>query len=136
MRGKKEVVKKTQKVKDVPAWVKKEVKRIEKLKARATSGKRKRKRASAKYIKGVLSAVQHVSKTGKDKFMEDKGFDDSIRTSGSAPIASGNYSEVRFQKENGVMNAKKKGRAKSVGGVSKPKVEVKEDPNLWVVYKK
>ena len=32
--------------------------------------------------------------------MEDRGFDDSIRTSGSAPIAPGNYSKVRFQKEN------------------------------------
>ena len=59
--------KRVKKEKGVLGWVKREVKRIEKLKERAFSGKRKRKIASAKYIKDVLSAAQHVSKTDKSK---------------------------------------------------------------------
>ena len=50
-------------------------------------------------MKGVPSALQHVSKTSKDKIMEDRGFDDCIRTSGSAPIAAGYYSKSDFRKK-------------------------------------
>ena len=95
------------------------MKRIEKIKARVASGKRKKKTASAKYIKGVLSAVQHVSATGKDKIMEDRGFDDGLRTSGKAPIGRGNYSKVRYNKDYHVV--KKKGRRQSLGGGVKSK---------------
>ena len=95
------------------------MKRLEKLGAKAASGaKRKKGRASVKFIKGVVSAAQHEL---KDK--ETRGFDDQLRTSGARPIGSDHYAQVRFNTALGKEVAKGRGkeRGKSLGGVAKAK---------------
>ena len=53
----------------------------------------------------------------------NRGFDDEPRRSGAAPIAPGNYKQVRFRKALGeaVIKGRKKGRGKSTGDIVKTK---------------
>ena len=68
---------------------KREVKILEKLKATAATRVKRKRRASAKCVKGLLSADQHKDKNKKGRIHEARGFYDELRTSGAAPIAPG-----------------------------------------------